>query len=41
MIEFLYDLKIEGSPVLEGEIDFVLRGIEDGYLLKGIGISID
>jgi hypothetical protein len=41
VIEFLYDLKAEGSPALEGEIDFVLRGIEDGYFLKGIGISID
>jgi PKD repeat protein len=41
IISFMNDLKSEGSPALQDNIDFVIRGIEDGYLLNGLGIYID
>ncbi|MCX5905224.1 MAG: hypothetical protein NTV89_17530 [Proteobacteria bacterium] len=40
IINILSVLKSKGSLKLAGDIDFVIRGIEEGYLLDGIGIRV-
>lgn len=40
MVGFLHELKAEGGPRLQQDIDFIIRGIEDGKLLKGIGVTV-
>ncbi len=40
LTDFLNELKLRGSPKLKADIDFVIRGIQKGYLLKSTGINI-
>jgi hypothetical protein len=41
LISFLDEIKTYGSPQLTAAIDFTVSGIEEGYLLKGIGIIVE
>ena len=41
VISFIEELKKQSSPQLQLAIDFILRGIEDGFLLHGIGVKVD
>jgi len=40
-VEFLYELQKEGSLKLKNDINLIIMGIEDGYLLKGMGIHVE
>ncbi len=40
-IGILHGLKAQGGPALRNNMDFVIKAIESGYLLSGLGINID
>jgi len=40
VVNFLLDLRDAGSHRLERNIDFIIMGLEQGFLLEGIGISV-
>lgn len=41
VIQFLEEVKAMGSLKLQHDIDSVIKGIEYGYLLKGLGIHVE
>jgi|GEM_PF-1310980 len=40
-VGFLYELQKEGSLKLQNDIYLIIMGIEDGYLLKGMGMKVE
>jgi hypothetical protein len=40
LISFLGEMKVHSSPRLAAAIEFTVTGIEEGYLLKGVGIIV-
>ena len=41
VIGYLEDLKADGSIMFQYNIDFIILGIENGFLLNGLGITIE
>jgi len=41
IIDFLNDLKAIGSPNLKNDINLVIKALQEGYLLYGLGVSIE
>lgn len=40
MLAFLSTLRGQASPLLLGSIDFIIKGVKQGYLLNGLGVWI-
>ena len=41
IIDFANDLKTEGSPNLRSDINLVIEALQEGYLLHGLGVSVE
>ena len=41
VITYLHEVQAKGSPTLQMDIDIIVMGIKRGYLLQGLGITVD